>query len=451
VRLLVAEDDDIVRFTLRDALEEQGYDVVECADGAAALRALQAGSFDLVLTDVRLPGVDGIALFRHARRAHPGAAVVLMTAHGDTNDAVAVMREGARDYVLKPFDMDELLLRVARVRDEVEFRRSMEAGDASPAASHPIVGASPAMKKVLDRIDAAAASDVPVLVSGEVGTGKDLCARAIHARSRRAANPFVVVECGAAPAEELEAALFGTAATASERRRAGQVENANGGTLYLDEVGELPAALQGRVAQLLAAGAFTPPGATRPTRVNVRFVASSTRDLRAEVERRRFRRDLLYALAVLDVQLPPLRDRRADVPLLARHFLGRMAAREGRADLPALEPAASAALAAWDFPGNVRELVHVLERAVALARGGAIGLAHLPPELTGGAEHDRPAAGEDVQPLSTAVAQFEREYIQRALDKVGGHRTRAAALLGISRKSLWERLREEREKDRPDE
>ncbi|BDG05074.1 sigma-54-dependent Fis family transcriptional regulator [Anaeromyxobacter oryzae] len=445
MKLLLAEDDRIVRITVRDALADDGYAVTECADGTSALHAVQAEVFDIVLSDVRLPGVDGIALFRAVRQINPRAAVVLMTAFADADDAVAVMREGARDYVQKPFEIDELLLRIRRVRDEIAFRARMETGQ-GPTRPEPLRGDSPAMQRLRERVDAAAQSEVAVLLTGETGTGKDLCARTIHERSRRADKPFVAVNCAAIPDTLFEAELFGHekgAFTGADRRRVGRFEAANGGTLLLDEVGELAAASQAKLLRVLESSTFEPVGSSRPVKVDVRVLAATNRDLAADAAQGRFRRDLYYRLNVIDLHVPPLRERRADLPVLVRAFSEEIASRQGR-PVPELAPDVVAALAAYDYPGNVRELLHALERGVALSRGGPIELDHLPADIA--ATFAREPSGapslEHVQPLGEAVAVFEREYIQRVLDKAGGHKTRAAALLGISRKNLWERLRD---------
>ena len=445
MKLLLVEDDRAVRITVRDALTESGYAVTECADGARAFEALSAEPFEIVLTDVRLPGMDGIALFRATRRLCPRAAVVLMTAFADAADAVAVMREGARDYVQKPFEMDELLLRIGRVRAEVEFRARMEVGGAAQAGER-LRGDSPQMAAVRERVEAAARTDAAVLLTGETGTGKDLCARTIHERSARAAKPFVAVSCAAIPELLLASELLGQPRSAftAAGRRIGRLEAADGGTLLLDEIGELSLAGQARLLRVLETSSFRPGGASSPVEVDVRLMAATSRDLAQEVARGAFRRDLFHRLHVLDVQLPPLRERRADVPVLVRAFLEEIAARQ-ELPIPELEPEVTGALAAYDYPGNVRELQHVLERAVALAQGGPLRLEHLPAELSSAAAHAQrtdPAVAA-LKPLGEAVAAFERAYIQRALDQTGGHRTRAAALLGISRKNLWERLRDE--------
>jgi two-component system response regulator AtoC len=449
VKLLLVEDDRIVRIPVRDALGAAGYTVTECADGAAALRAVESEAFDIVLSDVRLPQLDGISLFRKLLRAQPDVAVLLMTAHADTSDAVAVMREGARDYLLKPFDMDELLLRIGRVRQELEFRRRLEAGGAtSEEERRPIRGVSTAVRRLLEGVNAAAASDVNVLITGETGTGKDLCARVIHERSRRAAKPFVAVNCAAIPEALFEAELFGHekgAFTGADRKRVGRFEAANEGTIFLDEVAELSLGAQVKLLRVLEAGAFELVGSSEPVRVDVRVIAATNRDLPQEMARGTFRKDLFFRLNVIDIATPPLRERRADIPVLVRDFLAEIAKRQQR-PIPALDPAAVAALATYDFPGNVRELLHALERAVAMSRGDVIRLAHLPPALGGGHSAEL-ASDETIQPLAKAVEQFELQYIRRVLARVGGHRGRAAELLGISRKSLWERLRDEPEPD----
>ena len=450
MRLLLAEDDRIVRITVADALEEAGYDVAACADGTTALAALEREPFDLVLTDVRLPGVDGLTLFRRARAVQPEAGVILMTAFAHAEDAVQVMREGARDYLQKPFEIEELQLRVGRVRDEVAFRRRLRAGSTGEARGI-VLGDSAAMRLVRDRIEAAAASDVAVLGTGETGTGKDLCARCIHERSRRAGRPMVVVNCAAIPEALFESELFGHekgAFTGAVQRRVGRFEAADGGTLFLDEVGELSPASQAKLLRAIETSTFEPLGATRTVHVDVRIIAATNRELPDEIARGAFRKDLFYRLNVIDLHTPPLRERRADVPVLVARALSDIAARQGR-PVPELSPSAIAALDAHEWPGNVRELVHALERAVALSRGGSIRLDHLPPDVAASAAARGVGAAAvsttpdgEVRPLGEAVGDFEREYIQRVLERTGGHKARAAALLGISRKSLWERLRE---------
>jgi len=450
MKLLLVEDDRIVRITVRDALEEAGYEVVDHIDGTSALRAVESTPFDIVLTDVRLPGVSGIDLFHRLREIQPAARVLLMTAFADTDDAVAVMRDGARDYIAKPFEMDELLLRLGRVRQDLEFRKQMEAGGktANGPHRHSIRGTSPSAKRLLERVAAAAAADVNVLITGETGTGKDLCAQTVHERGHRAGKPFLAVNCAAIPENLLESELFGHergAFTGADRRRVGRFEAANGGTLFLDEIGELSLGSQVKLLRVIETSTFEPLGSSRSTTVDVRIIAATNRDLSAAIEKGVFRKDLFYRLNVIDIQTPPLRERRADIPLLVSEFLAEIAARQGRS-VPALDPCAVAALATHDYPGNVRELIHALERAVATAGGGVIHLEHLPRELATSTACECAASqalpGDELEPLASAAAQFEQQYVQRVLEKVGGHRGRAAAVLGISRKNLWLRLRE---------
>jgi DNA-binding NtrC family response regulator len=450
MRLLLVEDDRVVRLTVRDALEEAGYDVTACADAEEALVAAAREPFPLVLTDIRLPGLDGVGLFRRLREAPVEPAVVLMTAYADTEQAVGLMREGARDYIIKPFEMDVLLLRLDRVRQEVEFRREMEARDralspdASPEVS-PIRGRSEVARRLREQIDAAAACDFNVLIVGETGTGKELCARTIHAGSARGGRPFIAVNCAAIPEHLFEAEMFGHekgAFTGADRRRVGRFEAADGGTLLLDELGELPLAQQVKLLRAIETHSFEPVGSSRAVHADVRVISATNRDLGALITAGRFRRDLYYRINVLEVYVPSLRERRADIPVLVGAFLAEIATRSHVAP-PLLDADAAAALAAHDYPGNVRELIHALEHAVAIARGGPIRRRHLPrsfQDLSPAAEAVR---AEPIGPLNEALEQFEKDYIHKVLEQVGGHRGRAAALLGISRKTLWQRLRED--------
>lgn len=441
MKLLLVEDDKVVRITVRDAVAAAGLAVTACADGVAGLRAVEHEFFDIVLTDVRLPGVNGLELFRRVREAQPSAAVVLMTAWANTNDAVAVMREGASDYIAKPFEIDELLIRLARVRHDVELRRQLESGQhaSAEATRHQLKGPSEATRRLLERVDAAASSDASVLITGETGTGKDLCARTIHERSSRAGKPFVAINCAAIPETLLEAELFGHergAFTGADRRRVGKFEAADGGTLFLDEVGELPASQQAKVLRALDTRSVEPLGGNRVVSADVRIIAATNANLEEAVAAKRFRRDLYYRLNVIELRPPPLRERRTDIPSLAAEFLANIAVRQMK-PAPTIDAAALALLVAHDYPGNVRELIHALEHAVALARGGIILAEHLPRAFASVAAVEPP----NDATLDSIVGQFERLYIQQVLSTVGGHRGKAADLLGISRKSLWQKLK----------
>ena len=439
MRILLVEDDRPVRVTVRDALEEAGHTVLAVADGQQALAAIDAESVDLLLTDVRLPHVDGLTLFARFREVQPDAAALVMTAYGRVEDAVEVMRRGAHDYITKPFDIDALLLRVERIAAERRLRAPSPEGGPSRAVE--MVGDSPAIRRVLERVDAAAEADVNVLVMGETGTGKELCARALHERSPRTGRPFVHVNCAAIPGDLFEAEMFGHEAgafTGALRRREGRLLAAHRGTLFLDEVGELRLDHQAKLLRAIELKCFEPVGSSRSVDVDVRFVGATNRDLRVDVERNVFRQDLFFRLNVIEIVVPPLRDRRGDIPLLVSSFLHRAVDRRG-VPLPHLTPAAVAALLGYDYPGNVRELLHALEHGLALARGAAIDVAHLPAPFRG----SMPGllALEGFPNLPAAVRHFERLYIERVLEHVDGRRAEAARILGISRKNLWEKLK----------
>ena len=450
MRILLVEDDKAVRITVRDALEDAGHSVTQFADGEAALKAVERETFGLLITDVRLPGVDGITLFRRLRQVQPDCVAVLMTAYGQVDDAVAVMREGASDYITKPFDMDELMLRVARICDEIGFRATMAEGrpdgcSMSDSGTRQIVGHSPAIAQVLSRIEAAAAAGVNVLISGETGTGKELCARTLHCKSARSDKPLISTNCAAIPTELFEAEMFGHergSFTGADRRRVGRMKAADGGTLFMDEVGELSAEHQAKLLRAIEAGYFEPVGSNQPVHADLWVISASNRDLRRCVEENSFRQDLFFRLNVIEILMPPLRERRTDIPVLVSDFL-REASRRRHKSMPGLAPAAMAALNAHDYPGNIRELFHALEHGMALARSATIDVNHLPATFQ---QHAAPAyksASTGHVPLADAVRQFERSYISRVLEQVGGKRTEAAGVLGISRKSLWQKLKKE--------
>ena len=448
MRVLLVEDDRAVRITVRDALEDAKHQVAECAHGEAALSAMKRESFDLLLTDVRLPGVDGISLFRDMRARQPDCATILMTAYSRVDDAVAVIQEGATDYITKPFDIDELLLRIGRLQDELGFRRvlskGMPEGCRGPStATRQIAGDSPAIEQVLSRIEAAAMAGVNVLISGETGTGKELCVRSLHCQSSRSSKPLVSVNCAAIPTELFEAEMFGHergAFTGAARRREGRMKAADGGTLFMDEVGELSLEHQAKLLRAIETGAFEPVGSNHPVSVDVWTVSASNRSLKDEVKAGNFRTDLYFRLNVIEINMPPLRQRRGDIPVLVSDFL-REASLRRDVPMPTLAPATMASLSAYDYPGNIRELFHALEHGMALSRGGTIQIEHLPEALCGPVpERELEETGH--VPLAVAVRQFEQTYINRVLQQTEGKRTEAARVLGISRKSLWQKLKQ---------
>jgi DNA-binding NtrC family response regulator len=443
LRVLLVEDDIDVRAAVLDALRDAGHDVTAVGDGRVGLEHVLATTFDVVVTDVRLPGLDGLTLFKKVREIVPSTAVILMTSFATANDAVLALKQGATDYLTKPFDVDELVIRVEAIADrkalldELTAARARLAGSAETA----IVGTSPAITRLTDLLSTVAESDAPVLVTGETGTGKELVARRLHALSARSAKPFIAVNCAAFPETLLEAELFGHergAFTGAAKKREGRFRAAHGGTLLLDEVAEIPLPAQAKLLRVLQEGTFEPLGSDVPVRVDVRLVSATHRDLKARTAEGSFREDLYYRLNGINLHVPPLRDRGADLPLLVNHFLMAFA-RQGE-PLPDLALEAWRALSVYPFPGNVRELGHAIQHAVVLSRGGTIELQHLPPDIRAVATAAAAPGSGDVRPLAVVIRQAEREHILHALAVTHGKRAKAAELLGISRKNLWEKL-----------
>jgi DNA-binding NtrC family response regulator len=460
VEILLIDDEPELREALADTIKAAGHAVTEASDGHDAVRLVGDKAFDVVLSDVRLPGIDGLTLLRTVRKDAPLTDFILMTAFADVGEAVAALKEGASDYLTKPFDVDELLHHLARIDSTRSMRRELtEARRArsTRGTSNQLVGHSTQMMKIQTRIEMIAPSDAATLISGESGTGKELVARMIHERSPRAARPFVAVNCAAFPDTLIEAELFGFergAFTGAVKKRDGRFRAADGGTLFLDEIAELPLPAQAKLLRVLQDGTVEPLGTDQSVKVDVRLVSATHRNLREQVAQGLFREDLFYRINVLDVSLPPLREREGDLPLLIEFFLQGFAKTDstGKRVVPSLSPDAYAAISAYRFPGNVRELGHAIEHAVVLAGYGEITLDHLPGAIAeaapaGFAPPPGPtAAGPDgapvpVAPLAVAAREFEKGHLRRALAATGGKRVKAAELLGISRKSLWEKLR----------
>jgi two-component system, NtrC family, response regulator HydG len=458
MEILLVDDEPELRATIADVLEQAGHMVTQLAEGGGALALLAKGTFDVLISDVRLPGVDGLTLANSARTAAPLMDCILITGCGDVRDAVAALKAGAVDYLTKPFDLDELLHQISRIeaaramrRELAEARRALS----TQAEGVRLVGHSILIDKVRSRIQTVAPSDAPILIVGESGTGKELVAHMLHEGSSRAGNPFVAVNCAAFPDTLIESELFGFergAFTGAGKRRDGRFRAAHGGTLFLDEIAELPLPAQAKLLRVLQDGTFEPLGTDAPITVDVRIVTATHRDLREQVANGRFREDLFFRVNVIDIRLPPLRERDGDLPLLVEFFLGGHAKADasGRPVRPTLSEDAYGALAAYPFPGNVRELGHAIEHAAVLAGGREITLDHLPAHIADAAPHrsvrvpapiaSHPSA-ESLLPLSEATRAFEKRHVRRALEATGGKRVKAAERLGISRKCLWEKLR----------
>jgi two-component system response regulator AtoC len=450
-RVLVVDDEENMVHVLTRLLAHEGYDVEGVRSGTEALQRIKDTAYDLVLCDLRLPGADGLDVLKAVRDALPDAVVVMITAYGTIPSAIEAMRAGAYDYVTKPFRAHEILAVVDKALERIRLRREVGYLRKVVEARFGIgglVGKSKPMQEVYTQIEKVAATRGTVLIQGESGTGKELVAKAIHYASPRASGPFVVIDCGAIPTELQESELFGHvkgAFTGAIATRRGLFEEAHRGTLLLDEVAELPPGLQAKLLRALQEGEIRRVGDSRMIRVDVRVVAATNRDLEEEVRQGAFREDLYYRLNVFPIRLPPLRDRREDIPPLAEHVLAQIA-EETTTHPKRLSPDALRALVNYSWPGNVRELRHALERAALLSDGELIGERDLPPQLTVAREEVTVALAADALaiPETTArvVRDVERELIRRALVRTDNNRTEAARLLGISRRALVYKLKE---------
>jgi two-component system response regulator AtoC len=448
--ILVVDDDAAMRHLLSVILTDHGWESHAVASGAEALKELEARDYELVLTDVRMPGMDGLALLREIQKSRPDLTVIVMSAYGAHDAALEAMKAGAYDFLSKPFKRDEvvLVLRKAEERERLASEnrrlRTELSGAYRPEA---MVGDSPPMQELLRQARKLAPQRATVLLQGESGTGKELLARALHELSPRASMPFVAVNCGAIPAELVEAELFGHvrgAFTDAVRAKKGLAAEADGGTLFLDEIGELPLGVQVKLLRFLQDQEVRPVGDVRSRRVDARVVAATCRDLGSDVAAGRFREDLMYRLDVVRLRLPPLRERMEDVPALVAHFLARHAGL--RPDLPglALGEDAREALLAHRWPGNVRELEHALERAVVLADGPLIHELDLPETVRAPAappEGEGAGVPEDLS-IKRAARALEERLIRAALERTGGNRTRAAQLLDLSYRALLYKIRD---------
>jgi two-component system, NtrC family, response regulator AtoC len=445
--ILVVDDDPAMRHLLSVILTDHGWEVRAVSAAQDALRELEARDYDLVLTDVRMPGMDGLALLEAIQRVHPELTVIVMSAYGAQDQALAAMKAGAYDYLSKPFRRDEvvLVLRKAEERERLaRENRRLRTELAQGYGPSNLVGASEPMQEVLRQLRKLAPRKTTVLVSGESGTGKELVARALHELSPRAAFSFVAVNCGAIPSELIESELFGHvkgAFTDASRAKKGLAEEADGGTLFLDEIGELPLPLQPKLLRFLEDEEVRPLGDVRARKVDVRLVAASGRDLRRAAAQGQFREDLLYRLDVVGLKLPPLRDRRDDIPALAAHFLARYARLRPELAGVRLSDEARDALLAHRWPGNVRELEHALERAVVLADGPVIREEDLPDTVRAApAAAVRPVPG--TLSIKRATRALEEQLIRAALEETGGNRTRAAELLELSYRALLYKIKD---------
>ena len=437
LRILIVDDETIVRDSLAAWFRQDGHQVDVAEGGKDALRLVGAGRYDMAFLDIKMPGMDGLELQSRLGAADPELSIVLMTAYASVETAVKAMKNGAYDYIVKPFDPDDLSMLVKRAAEHrslraenVRLKKSLD----SQAAPPPLLGASPAMQHVVDLVATVAASDSTVLITGESGTGKEVVARAIHAASPRRYNPMVVVNCGALPEGILESELFGHEAgafTGARGRHKGKFESAEGGTVFLDEIGEVSPKVQVELLRVLEEKVVTRLGGTTPVPVDFRIVSATNRDLQAAVKDGSFREDLYWRLNVVHVHIPPLRERPEDVPVLAEQFLAKFAQSMSRKPMR-FSPEALEALAAYPWPGNVRELQNAVERAVVVGRSDVVRAEDLPLRVT-----QAPAGG----PGPGSLAEAERAHVLSVLDASGWNITRAARVLDVDRVTLYNKIR----------
>ena len=438
-RILLAEDDEIMRITLSDWLVKNGWSVDEAEDGKKALSLIKKNTYQLVLSDIRMPGLDGQQLLEQVKEQAPGTDVILMTAYGGTEDAVACLKMGAADYILKPFDMDDLTIRIKRLLEIQAIKvKCVSLEEDCLGQRVPIVGTSRPIQAMVKLISQVALSDATVLVSGESGTGKELVAAAIHFGGERASYPYIRINCAAIPEGLMESELFGHekgAFTGASARKVGKFELADRGTILLDEIGDMPIDLQAKLLRVLQEHEIERVGGTRSIPINVRVICATAKNLANEVKNGTFREDLFYRLQVIPIVVPPLRDRKDDIGELCRAFLDEFSKNRGIDFV--LADDALRALQRYDFPGNVRELRNIIERITVLATSPVIQAWNLPSDISGSVEPER----DETLQLSQAVANAEKSCIMRALAKTNGNKTEASSLLGISRKNLWEKMK----------
>lgn len=447
-KILVIDDEPLMRISITDALIAEGYDVKGLESGRAGMDFIGKADYDVIITDLKLPEVDGMEILKTALKCSPKSKVIMITAYGSVDTAVEAMKQGAYDYITKPFSMDELLIIVRRL---MEFRKleyenlQLKSKIDEKYAYGGIVANSSKMQDVLEKVKVVAETASTVLITGESGTGKELIANALHYNSSRKDNPFIKVSCAALPETLLEAELFGYekgAFTGALKQKKGRFELAHTGTLFLDEIGEVSPAIQVKLLRALQERQFERLGGTETLSVDVRIICATQRDLKNEVKQGAFREDLYYRLNVVPVHIPPLRERREDILLIANGFVKKFAAKNNK-PIDGISAEAEEMLLNYPFPGNVRELEHAIERAVILGNGKKIKPADLPEDIRNFYKEGLKTAIKISysESLTKAIGEFEKEYILRAIEGTNGNKTLAAERLGISRKTLWEKCK----------
>ncbi|MCA2005428.1 MAG: sigma-54 dependent transcriptional regulator [Ignavibacterium sp.] len=443
-KILVVDDEEIIRDSISYILETEGYEVEKAENGKVAYDKIKLKHYDLVITDIEMPAMKGTELLEKIKTLDPQTAVIIITAFGSLDTAITALRNGASDYILKPVEFDELLIKVKRlfeVKDLLIENKVLREEINRKYDFENIVGKSPAIKKVFDMIQAVAETDSTVLISGNSGTGKELVARAIHYRSKRKNKPFIAVNCGAISENLIESELFGHkkgAFTGAISDKEGFIKAADGGTLFLDEISEMPPQLQVKLLRAIQEKEYTPVGTTQSLPVNVRFVATTNRNLEEEVKAGRFREDLYYRLNVVEIHLPSLKEREEDIPLLADHFLNKYR-KELNKNIKGIDNDAMRALLAHEWKGEVRELENVIERAVIFCKGEYISLDDLPTTFAPDRESLEISFSNS---LEDSVRKFERDFIMRALESNNFNKEKTADILKVGLSTLYRKLKE---------
>ncbi len=440
--ILVVDDEKDICMALKILLTKEGYNVQECYNGEQAIERIRQENFDIIMTDIRMEKMDGFEVLREAQKISPETSVIMMTAFASVGSAVEAMRAGATDYITKPFINDEIRLTIRRIlksRDlQMENQILRQELSQRPAAFTNIIGSSEAMQKVFGVMEKVIPSKSNILITGESGTGKGLVAQAIHEAGARKDKPFIAINCGAIPENLLESELFGHkkgAFTSAVEDKKGLITMANGGTLFLDEIGELPPALQVKLLHVIQTKELTPVGDTRVITVDVRIIAATNADLLQRVKEGRFREDLYYRLNVIEICMPALRERRDDIPVLIKHYMGIFLKESGK-NIKDIDYEATQALLAYDWPGNIRELRNTIERATVLADGEVITIHDLPDKF-----RTLDVEGVSTSSLRQALDSFERDYIRRSLTENKGNKESTANKLGVDLATLYRKLK----------
>ncbi|ACI21996.1 MULTISPECIES: sigma-54-dependent transcriptional regulator [Thermodesulfovibrio] len=444
-KIIIVEDDPAMRLGMNHFLRAYGYEATSCDDGAKALSILDSEIFDIAIVDLKLPGVDGLTLLKHIKTISPQTGVIIITAFAEVKTAVQAIKDGAFDYIAKPFTNEELLLVIERflkfrtLEKEVKYLSELVK---KKDEFEGIVSTSSVMKEIFDKIDAVAKTDVPVLIQGESGTGKELIANAIQKQSLRKEKPYIKINCAAIPETLFESELFGYekgAFTGATETKKGKFELANGGTIFFDEIGDMPLSLQAKLLRVIEDGIVYRLGGKEPIKINVRCIYATSKNLKELIKAEKFREDLFYRINVMPIAIPPLKERKEDIPVLIEKFLKIFSEKYGKQNIT-ISPSAYEALLSYDYPGNVRELKHAIERALLLSKDGVIDIKHLPEEFSPLSSFQKKCFISNFS-LKECIENFEKNLIIKALQECGWKKTEAAKKLGISRKALWEKIK----------